>query len=793
MQAQLKRDWGDPPGEVFNYEGELLIPGMLNGNVYITVQPPRGFGEDPAKIYHSPDCAPTHHYLAFYHWLQEIWQADVMIHVGTHGSLEWLPGKGVAMSDGCYPDICTGNMPNIYPYWITDVGEGVQAKRRSAACLISYLTAPMTTSGAYEELEELEKLLEEYIQFAQDEDAGPALVSMEETIRAKARECDLTEEVPEVGDFRVYVGNLHIYVTDIKNMQMHTGLHILGDPPANDELISFIVELIKQENGKVPSLTKTIAAMYGQEYYDLLDHSDRMIAAMGMTAGMLLDKIQGQCRETAEKLREYGFQAEQAGKVLELEWSKAMTAELRQKFQEAARYICTDIVPRLANTVLEIENTMLALDGGYIEPSTSGAPTSGGVDILPTGRNFYSIDPKLLPTEAAWKIGQQMGDDVIERFIREEGHYPESVGIILWATTNLRNHGQCVAEFLYLMGMRPVWQRGSRRVTGVEVLPLVELKRPRVDVTGRISGLFRDSMPVSVDWLNEAVQLVAALDEPPEQNFIRKHVLEDSAELVQAGTSVAEAWQQASYRIFGDPPGAHGAGVGNVLEAKNWENVDDLKEVYVRWGAHVYGKGSAGTYLPQLFKKRLSTMEVTIQNVDQRESSMLASDDYNSYRGGLVAAVRSESGKMPRNYVSDSSDKSKIKMRSLDEELKRWFRGEAINPKYIEGMKKHGYKGAGDLATYVAVSFQWDATTEVMDDWMYDKYAQKYALDPAMQKWMKDVNPWALYRIAEVLLEADKRNMWTPSAETKEQLQQLYLSMEGELEEKGEGAKENAD
>jgi len=786
IRTQLNKDWGEPPGEVFNYDGELLIPGMLNGNVYITVQPPRGFGEDPAKIYHSPDCAPTHHYLAFYHWIQDVWQADAMIHVGTHGNLEWLPGKGVAMSDGCYPDICTGTMPNIYPYWITCVGEGIQAKRRSAACLISYLSAPMSTAGSYEELADLEKLLEEYIQFMQDEAAGPALESMKEMIRAKAKECNLDEDVPEVDDFSVYVGNLHVFITDLKNMQIRTGMHIFGNPPEQEELISFVVMLTRLENGTVPSLTKVLARSYGYDYYELLERSGELLPKLGKTAGMLVDAIMAECEETARQLMTVAFCPAETDCVFALPWTKRLQGEIRDDFLRTVTYICTDIVPHLAQTTLEIENTMLALQGHYVEPSPSGAPTSGGADLLPTGRNFYSVDPKTLPTEAAWKIGQTMGDDVIQRFIREEGHYPESVGIILWATTNLRNHGQCVAEFLYLLGMRPVWQPGSRRVIGLELMSLEELRRPRVDVTGRISGLFRDSMMASIDWLNEAVRVVSELDEPLEMNYVRKHVLEDAAAIEKEGVAKEDAWQQASYRIFGDPPGAHGAGIGSLLEAKNWETIDDISDVYIRWGAHAYGAGSEGTYLPQLFKRRLSTMEVTIQNVDHRESSMLAGDDYNNYRGGLVAAVRSVRGAMPRNYVSDSSDRSKIQMRSLDEELKRWFRGEAMNPKYIEGMKKHGYKGAGDLATYLAVSYQWDATSDVMEDWMYDKYAQKYALDPAMQQWMREVNPWALYRMVEVLLEAEQRGMWNAPADMKEQLQQLYLSMEGELEERNE-------
>lgn len=782
VQAQLIRDWGEAPGEVFYYNDALLIPGMKNGNIYITVQPPRGFGEDPGKIYHSPDCAPTHHYLGFYHWIQEIWKADAMIHVGTHGNLEWLPGKGVAMSDACYPEIATGIMPNIYHYWITCVGEGIQAKRRSAACLISYLSAPMTVSGTYEELAELEKLLEEYVHFQQDENAQQNQAALADLIRRKAVDCNIAEIV-ETEDFTAYVAQLHVFLTDLKNMQIHNGLHILGCPPSGDELTGYLLELTRLENGGIPSLTKTISAMYGYDYYELMENSGKLLPDGSKTYGILLDEIRERCREVILVLTEHQFDAEQVERVLQLPWTKQLTEQGRIAFLEVARYICQQIAPSLLLTTLEIENTLRALKGAYIEPSASGAPTSGGADLLPTGRNFYSVDPKTLPTEAAWAIGRTMADSVVERFIREEGHYPESVGIILWATSNLRNHGQCVAEFLYLMGLKPVWQKGSRRVIGLEIIPLQELKRPRIDVTGRISGLFRDSMLASIDWLNQAVDMIARLDESIEENYIRKHILEEADELMTEGIGRKEAWRQASYRIFGDPPGAHGAGVGSVLEAKNWENVDDLADVYVRWGGHVYGEGSPGTYSPKLFKKRLAKMEVTLQNVDHRESSMLAGDDYNNYRGGMVAAVRSIRGEMPRNYVSDSSDRSKIQLRSLEEELKRWFRGEAMNPKYIEGMKKHGYKGAGDLATYVAVSYQWDATSEVMEDWMYEKYAEKYAFDKAMQEWMKEVNPWALHRIAEVLLEANQRGLWNAKAETKAELEELFLSLEGDLEE----------
>lgn len=787
-QEQLTKDWGEAPGDVFRYGDNLIVPGMLNGNVFITVQPPRGFGDDPGKIYHSPDCSPTHHYLGFYDWLRDVWGADAMMHIGTHGNLEWLPGKGNAMSSGCYPDICTGDMPNIYPYWITCVGEGIQAKRRSAACLISYLSAPMSVAGTYEELADLEQLLEEYCHFKNDEAAQGKLDDIKEMIRSKAAECNLDEDVPESKaiDFDDYVGNMHVYLTDIKNMQISVGLHTLGMPPEGETLIEYIFALTKLNNGKVPSLMATLSQMYGYDYYELLENSALMLPDGSMSYGMLLDRIRAHALEVIEFLQKHDFNQYLITESLSFQWAQGLEGKLKDDYIEVLQYVCNHIAPSLLQTSLEMDNSLNALMGNYIEPCPSGAPTSGGADLLPTGRNFYSVDPRTLPTKVAWEIGKSMAEDVIARFVAEEGRYPESVGIILWATSNLRNHGQCVAEFLYLMGLKPVWQAGSQRVIGLDVIPLDELKRPRVDVTGRISGLFRDSMPASVSWLDEAVRMVVDLDEPLELNFVKKHVLKEQKELVSEGMDPIKALREASFRFFGDPPGAHGAGTGEVLEAKNWESVDDIAAVYTRWGAHAYGKEADGDYMPERFKKRMEQIDITVQNVDHRESSMLSGDDYNNYRGGMIAAVRSYKGTMPRNYVSDSSDRNKVQLRSLNEELKRWFRGEAMNPKYIEGMKKHGYKGAGDLATYVAVSYQWDATSEIMEDWMYEKYAQKYALDREMQKWMQEVNPWALHRITEVLLEAEQRGMWHAEKETKEELEKLFLNMEGELEERGE-------
>lgn len=786
VQAQLIKDWGEAPGNVMEYDGDLLVPGTMNGNVFVTVQPPRGFGDDPSKIYHSPYCAPTHHYLGFYRWVRDIWQADAVAHIGTHGSLEWLPGKNAGLDCTCYPDLALGDLVNIYPYNITITGEGIQAKRRGAACLIEHLPAPQSKADVYDELEELEKIMDEYVHFETTQPEN--LPSLEVLVKEKVAAANLQDEVEydESKPFGEYVMALHNYITDLKNLEVHVGLHILGQPPVEEGLTEYLWMLTRLNNGDVPSLTQAIAQYYGFDYYYLLENSSLIYEPLNITYAVLLDKITDQSQEIIKILQEKDFTAEGLQDIWKLAWVQEGSAEFKEQLEKVCTYICETIYPNLQLTTQEQDNMLRGFEGQYVEPGPSGAPTSGCADLLPTGRNFYGVDPRTLPTPAAWEIGKTLGDQVIERFIAEEGHYPENIGIVLWSGANMRSHGQCVAEFLYLMGVRPIYQAGSMRVNGLEPIPLTELRRPRIDVTARISGLFRDTMPTIMELLDQATLLVGGLDEDLELNYVRKHLLADSAELEAEGMSKEDAWRQAAFRIFGDEQGVYGAGVAALLEAKNWETIDDIAEVYVRWGGHAYGGKVKGKFLPQQFRKRMGSLDITIKNEDNHETNMLSSDDYNAYHGGMIAAVRSIKGSAPRSYCGDSTDRSKIKMYSVQEQAKRIFRSESINPKYIEGMMKHGYKGAADLANMIAHSYQWDATSAVMEDWMYEKYAEKYTFDPKVQEWLRDVNPWALQRMAEVLLEAEKRGLWNAKPETKSELQKLYLSIEGEIEERSD-------
>lgn len=769
-RRQMKKDWGKAPGRVMTTEsGDILVPGLMDGHIFLTVQAPRGYGFDASKIYHDPFIAPTHQYLAYYQWIRDVWGADAVVHVGTHGNLEWLPGKSAGMDRGSYPDLALGSLPNIYPYHMTITGEGIQAKRRGGACLVDHLPAPMEEAGTYEELAELEQAMDEYAHFEKSEpETAKRLVPR---IRELAEKASLDGEVPYTeADLAGYLSRLHCYIEDLKNSECHVGLHILGEMPKGETLIHEILALLRLPNGDIPSICELLAEEERTSVDTLLGQAQTLYPN-GLTGGEWMARLQRKAEGLVRKLAEMHFDKEKA---------KALGTEREQPL---LRFVCEEVYPRLAETKKEMEHTLRGLSARYIVPGISGSPHAGGVSLLPAGVNFYGIDPRRLPTRTAWEVGKELGDQVISQYIESEGRYPESVGMVFWSGANMRSHGQCIAEFLYLMGIRPIWEPGSLYVKRMEPIPLSELKRPRIDVTARISGLFRDTMPAVVSLMDRAVLLAASLAENDEDNYVRKHISEDSRIMEEKGSPKEEAWREAAYRIFGDAPGTYGAGVAALLEEKNWDSLDDLANVFIRWGGHAYGSRSNGSYKPELFRERLSHMEVTIKNEDNHETNMMSSDDYNAYHGGLIAAVRSCSGKKPHAYEGDSSDRSRIKVRTVEAAAKRIFRTETVNPKFIEGLMQHGYKGAADLSNRVTVSFQWDATSDVMEDWMYEKLSAAYALDPKVQDWMKRVNPWALSRITETLLEAARRGLWQAKEETVDALEKLYLEVEGEIEE----------
>jgi cobaltochelatase CobN len=449
------------------------------------------------------------------------------------------------------------------------------------------------------------------------------------------------------------------------------------------------------------------------------------------------------------------------------------------------RFACAEVVPRIARTGDELTAIVAALHGRHVPAGPSGAPTRGRIDVLPTGRNFYSVDPRALPSELSWEVGQRLASALLERHTRETGALPSMVGLVAWGTAAMRTQGDDVAEILALLGVRPTWHPETRRVTGISVIPLEELGRPRIDVTIRISGFFRDAFPHLVRLLDDAVAAVAALDEPPERNFVAAHARAD-AERLAAELGAEPAWRRATTRLFGSKPGTYGAGLLQLLDTRDWRGEADLAEVYEAWGGYAYGRGLDGAPAREAMRGCFERIEVAVKNVDSREHDILDSDDYYQYHGGMVATVRALSGREPAAYLGDSSDPSRVVSRTLGEETRRVFRARVANPRWIASMIRHGYKGAAELSATVDYLFGYDATAGVAEDWMYEQVAERYLLDEDVASFMRESNPWAARAIAERLLEAADRGMWSaPEDATLDAIRERYLALEGELEEAG--------
>ncbi len=726
-RRDMEAKWGVAPGRQRVHHGSLVFSGVDLGHVLVVIQPPRGYGDDPVAVYHSPNLPPAHHYLAFYRWLDEGWGADAIVHLGKHGTLEWLPGKAVGLSGSCYPDLAIGDVPFFYPFVVNDPGEGTQAKRRAHAVVIDHLLPPMTRADTYDDLARLEQLFDEYAQLQSIDPAKlPALRNkIWEQITDSSIDRDLgLDNVPDADGFDDIIVNVDGYLCGLKDAQIRGGLHILGDVPDGSNLIDLILAITRLGHGTIPSLRLTVASALGVDA-SLPEH---------------FDALEGRCRELVEDAASRG-------------WVSA-DDEL-----PTIAWVCDWLVPKLRMTGDELTNLLRGLDGRYVPAGPSGTLTRGGAHVLPTGRNFYSIDPKALPTELSWDVGVKLANALLDRHLAEEGTYPTTVGLVLWGTAIMRTQGDDVAEALALMGVRPRWEVESRRVVGLDVIPLSELGRPRIDVTLRISGFFRDAFPNLVALLDDAVELIGSLDETASENFVIR--------------------QGKDPRVFGPSPGSYGLGILTLIESRNWRSEDDLAAVYIAWSGFSYGKAGYGVANEDAMRRRFAAIEVAVKNQDNREHDIFDSDDYMQDHGGMIATIRSLTGRDPKAWFGDTANPAIPVVRSLAEEAARVVRTRVINPRWIEAMQRHGYKGAFEMAATVDYLFGYDATAQVVDDWMYERVTESYVADPQIRKFFEHSNPWALKSIAERLLEADERGMWNASPEAIAALRSAVLEAEG--------------
>ncbi len=815
FRENVVAEWGEPPDRPF------AIPGAEFGNVLVTVQPPRGFGMDPSKVYHDSDLQPPHDYFAFYAWLRGAFDADAVVHLGTHGSLEWLPGKTVGLDAESAPDALVADLPNVYPYIVNNPGEGTQAKRRSYATVVDYLTPPMASAGTYDELAELEELAGRY-----REAGGEAGETVERLLREKIDDLDLAVElgidgeIEEAADVRgpdeagttlaegvvegeevdidELVERVHAYLTDVKTTQIRMGLHTMGEPPADDRLVEYLVALTRLENPGAPSLRESVAGVLGVDYDRMLDSPGEYDETLGMTYAEAADEVHETSVELVETLATHGFDLPESNVdagpedeanmnllVVDLEplGDARVAGGAHDDLREVLAYICEEAAPRVLAAEAEVPQTADALNGDYVPPGGSGAPTRGGVDLLPTGRNFYTLDPRKVPAKSAWEVGREVADGTLARHHDDHDEYPEEVGVVAWGTPTVRTRGETIAQVLALMGVRPVWTDAGR-VDDVEPIPLDELGRPRVDATTRVSGLFRDAFPQAAGVIHDAVEAVVDLEEPHEMNYVKKHVEEEAEELEAEGMAPDEAREAAMPRVFTTRPGGYGAGTNKAVDEGNWDDRADLAEVYVQWGGYAMGSRGRVSEDHDAFRRRLGSVEATVKIEDTMEQDEFDSSDWYAFHGGFITAVSEVAGEEPASYVGDSSDPDNVDVYTNEEKVRKAMRARVLNPEWLDSMEEHGYKGAGDLSQTVDVTLGWDATTGVVSDALWSEVAERYALDADREEWMRDVNPWALESITDTLLEAIDRGLWDADDDVEERLQDLNLRVDGDLEER---------
>ncbi|MGW3491272.1 cobaltochelatase subunit CobN [Streptomyces sp. NPDC001054] len=763
LREAVEEHWGPAPGEMFvdrsaNPEGDIVLAALRFGNLLVLIQPPRGFGENPIAIYHDPDLPPSHHYLAAYRWIaaptrEGGFGADAMVHLGKHGNLEWLPGKNAGLSAACGPDAALGDLPLVYPFLVNDPGEGTQAKRRVHATLVDHLVPPMARAESYGDIARLEQLLDEHAQIAAMDPAKlPAIRAQIWTLIQAARlDHDLgLDDRPDDDGFDDFLLHVDGWLCEVKDAQIRDGLHVLGKAPAATDRVNLVLAILRARQiwggtQALPGLREALG----------LDESAATLASA--------DAAEERARALVQAMDD-------------ADWDlKALPEDENEDVRAVLAFAAREVVPRLAATTDELDHTLHALRGGFVPAGPSGSPLRGLVNVLPTGRNFYSVDPKAVPSRLAWETGQALATSLLDRYRADHGEWPTSVGLSLWGTSAMRTAGDDIAEALALLGVRPVWDDASRRVTGLEAIPYEELGRPRVDVTLRISGFFRDAFPHTVGLLDDAVRLAASLDEPEDVNHIRAHVQRDVGEHGDE--------RRATTRIFGSRPGTYGAGLLQLIDSRDWRTDADLAEVYTVWGGYAYGRGLEGRPAREEMETAYRRIAVAAKNTDTREHDIADSDDYFQYHGGMVAAVRALRGTAPEAYIGDSTRPETVRTRTLVEETSRVFRARVVNPRWIEAMRRHGYKGAFELAATVDYLFGYDATTGVIADWMYDKLTETYVLDETNRAFLQEANPWALHGIAERLLEAESRGMWAePDPAVLDALRQVYLETEGDLE-----------
>lgn len=860
-RQRLEAVWGEPEQDAGLEPGAagpgFPVRGLRFGRVAVLIQPERGYDRDPSLTYHSPDLPPTHAYLAQYLWLRQTFGAQVVVHVGKHGNLEWLPGKGVGLSDSCFPEWALGPLPHLYPFIVNDPGEGSQAKRRAQAVILDHLTPPLGRAGLHGELQALEGLLDEYWEARSL--GGERAGALRSRLAAELERLQLPQlgpgESAATGDRQAIARDdldAHLdaadgYLCEIKEAQIRIGLHRFGTLPDQAALAELLLCLARPPQEGLCGLTQALARDLGLQLdpwadpeENLLDDHDRtLLESLPADAAAIATHDapateRGACQpghpsgaERRAALRRCGdgtalLEAWALTLVrVELAHAQAEAARQRTTRQERTRQataqpggsgeragsggegqraswppigahteaVLRHVRQRLLPALLhcgeaERRAFLRGLEGGRIAAGPSGAPTRGRPDLLPTGRNFYSVDLRGLPTEAAWDLGRRSAELLLDLHRLEQGEELRTLALSVWGTATMRNGGEDIAQALALMGVRPVWDGPTRRMVDLEVIPLPLLGRPRVDVTLRISGLFRDAFPQLIGWINRATRLVAALAEEGDAN------------------PLAQAARREGHwgRVFGSAPGAYGAGLQGLIDSGQWDSRADLASAYLNWSQWRYDgemlagaagmsaeAGTGNALAARLdrsgLEQRLAAVQVVLHNQDNREHDLLDSDDYYQFQGGLSAAVETLSGVRPQLWFGDHARSQRPRLHRIEKEFDKVLRSRLLNPRWIEAMQQHGYKGGFEMAASLDYLFAYDASSGRVPDWSYGAISRTWLADERVLAFLRRHNPWALRDMAERLLEASQRGLWEAAAADEiARLRQLVLDSEALIE-----------
>ncbi|MEQ8540736.1 MAG: magnesium chelatase subunit H [Coleofasciculus sp. D1-CHI-01] len=789
--TRLEENWGSPPGHLNSDGQNLLIYGKQFGNVFIGVQPTFGYEGDPMRLLFSRSASPHHGFAAYYTYLEHLWQADAVLHFGTHGSLEFMPGKQMGMSGDCYPDNLIGSIPNLYYYAANNPSEATIAKRRSYAETISYLTPPAENAGLYKGLKELNELIGSY-QTLKDTGRGVPIVN---TIMDKCRlvnldhdialpEKDASELTPEERD--TLVGLVYKKLMEIESRLLPCGLHVIGKPPTAEEAIATLVNIasLDRPEEEILSLLRIIANSINRDIDEIYQNNDRGVLA----DVQLLQDITQATRAAVAALVQAQTDAEgRVSKVTSLNffnmrkrtpWIEALIdAGYCQVDSDAIKPLFEYLEFCLQQIVADNElGAMLkALEGEYVLPGPGGDPIRNP-DVLPTGKNIHALDPQSIPTTAAVKSAKIVVDRLLARHRAENGGiWPETIACVLWGTDNIKTYGESLAQIMWMVGVKPV-PDALGRVNKLELISLEELGRPRVDVVINCSGVFRDLFINQMNLLDQAVKMAAEADEPEEMNFVRKHAVKQAEDM---GINL----RQAATRVFSNASGSYASNVNLAVENSTWESESELQDMYLTRKSFAFSADNPGTMEQnrQIFESSLKTAEATFQNLDSSEISLTDVSHYFDSDPTKVVSTLRQDGKTPASYIADTTT-ANAQVRTLSETVRLDARTKLLNPKWYEGMLSHGYEGVRELSKRLVNTMGWSATAGAVDNWVYEEANETFIQDEAMRQRLMNLNPHSFRKVVSTLLEVNGRGYWETSESNLQMLRELYQEVEDRIE-----------